>query len=171
MQIETRFIPVRRVIEPANASLRSRICENGFRRSAETFEEHLAVRHRMVERALDRAQRESGKQVSNGNHTTTRRALRLFAAVSASLLLGVLVLSSRFAPGMRVTIRLLPIASSEKREMVSLPLLLTAILINAVCWFVTICALYVFATGFWREVAQRRLIKKNQRFRASGKRL
>jgi hypothetical protein len=171
MQVETRFIPVRRVPESANARIRFVFVRmaSAARRRASRSTWRSASQGR--KERLDRAQLESGKQVSNGNHTTTRSALRLVAAVSASLLLGVLVLFSRFAPGMRVAIGLLPIASSGPKEMVPVPLLLTAILVNAACWFVAICALYIFATAFWREAAQRRLIKKNERFRATGKRL
>jgi hypothetical protein len=84
--------------------------------------------------------------------------LRILGAMVASVVLSVLFLFNEFIPGIRIAVLLIP--SSEPRKMISGSRILTAILINGVCWFVVICGMYALGTGLWREEVQRRLRNK-----------
>jgi hypothetical protein len=68
--------------------------------------------------------------------------MRVVRAMVASILLGILGLFNgllnRFSPGARIAVRRVPTHGMDFA-----PVLVTAILINAACWFVVICGLYL----------------------------
>jgi hypothetical protein len=78
------------------------------------------------------------------------KGLAVVAAILISIVLGFVVLFARLTPGLAIAVRLIPLPATGDFEQGTWRIVI-GVLINAACWFILICGVYILGVKIWHH--------------------